>query len=154
VPVSDLRTLVSALAAEAAAHPQPAMLAEAVRPRLGAAIVQTLAGLGEPLAAIAIAPELEALLLAAVRAAPEAPWPFDPALGARVGEAIGEAAAPLLAEGRRFAVVTVPPVRRPLWTLLRQRLPQPVVLAIGEIPDERTVDVIAVVGGDSNSRGG
>jgi hypothetical protein len=30
---------------------------------------------------------------------------------------------------------------------LKVRLPQPVVLAFGEIPDERTVDVVAVVGG-------
>jgi len=147
VPVRDARTLVSALVAAAPRSHDPAELTELVRPALGAAIVQTLAGLKEPVTAIAISPELESLLLGAVRAAPAQAWPFDPELGARVGEAVSAAAAPLVAEGTRFAVVTVPQVRRALWTLLRVRLPQPVVLAFGEIPDERTVDVVAVVGG-------
>jgi flagellar biosynthesis protein FlhA len=138
--------LVSALVAVAGKSQDPAELTELVRPALGPAICQTLAGLKVPLPALAIAPELESLMLAAVRAAPGQAWPFDPELGARVGEAVSAAAAPLVAAGTRFAIVTVPQVRRPLWTLLKVRLPQPVVLAFGEIPDERTVDVVAVVG--------
>ncbi|GGI82494.1 flagellar biosynthesis protein FlhA [Polymorphobacter multimanifer] len=149
VPVRDLRSLVSGLVALAPRMQEPAELAEALRTTLGAAIVQTVAGLKEPLAAIALDPALENLLLGAVRAAPGQAWPFDPELGGRVGEAVSAAAAPLMAEGRRFAVVTVPAVRRPLWSLLKVRLPQPVVLAFGEIPDERTVDVVAVVGGQN-----
>jgi len=147
VPVKDARTLAGALVAVAPKSQDPAELTELVRPALGPAIVQTLAGLKEPVTAIAISPELESLMLGAVRAAPGQAWPFDPELGARVGEAVSAAAAPLVAAGTRFAVVTVPQVRRALWTLLKVRLPQPVVLAFGEIPDERTVDVVAVVGG-------
>ncbi len=147
VPVRDTRTLVSALIALSPRTQDPAELAEAVRTSLGPAIVQTLAGIKQPVTAIALDPALESLLHGAVRAAPGQAWPFDPELGARVGEAVGAAAAPLIAEGRRFAIVTVPAVRRPLWTLLKVRLPQPVVLAFAEIPDERGVDVVAVVGG-------
>jgi flagellar biosynthesis protein FlhA len=147
VPVRDVRTLVSALVALAPRTQAPDELAEAVRASLGPAIIQTIAGLKEPVAAIALAPELESLLVGAVKAAPGQAWPFDPELGGRVGEAVSAAAAPLVAEGRRFAIVTVPLVRRALWTLLKVRLPQPVVLAFGEIPDERTVDVVAVVSG-------
>jgi hypothetical protein len=36
--------------------------------------------------------------------------------------------------------------------LLRVRLPQPVVLSFIEIPDDRTVDVVAVVGGKDAGR--
>ncbi|MFZ4687927.1 MAG: flagellar biosynthesis protein FlhA [Polymorphobacter sp.] len=147
VPVRDTRAIVSALVAQAARSTDAAELTELVRPALGPAIVQTLAGLREPVAAIALDPALENLLAGAVRAAPGSPWPFDPDLGSRVGEAISAAAEGLMADGRRFAVVTTPLVRRPLWLLLRVRLPQPVVLAFSEIPDDRTVDVVAVVGG-------
>ncbi|NJC07985.1 flagellar biosynthesis protein FlhA [Polymorphobacter fuscus] len=147
VPVRDTRAIVSALVNNAARSPDPAELTEIIRPALGAAIVQTLAGLREPVAAIALDPGLEGLLANAVRAAGGSAWPFDPDLGARVGEAVSAAAAPLVAEGRRFAIVTVPLVRRPLWALLRVRLPQPVVLAFSEIPDDRTIDVVAIVGG-------
>jgi flagellar biosynthesis protein FlhA len=147
VPVRDMRTIAAALVANAARATDPADLTELVRPALGPAIVQTLAGLREPVAAIALDPVLENLLAGAVRAAPGSNWPFDPELGQRVGEAITAAAEGLLAEGRRFAIVTTPLVRRPLWLLLRVRLPQPVVLSFTEIPDDRTVDVVAVVGG-------
>ncbi len=147
VPVRDTRTIVAALMGHAGRVQDPAELAELVRPALGAAIIQTLAGLREPVAAIALDPVLENLLAAAVRAAPGSAWPFDPELGQRVGEAIGAAAEGFIADNRRFAIVTTPLVRRPLWALLRVRLPQPVVLAFTEIPDDRTVDVVAVVGG-------
>jgi flagellar biosynthesis protein FlhA len=147
VPVRDTRAIVSALINSAARSSDPAELTEIIRPALGAVIVQTLAGLREPVAAIALDPALENLLAGAVRAAPGSAWPFDPELGARVGEAISAAADGLMAEGRRFAVVTTPMVRRPLWLLLRVRLPQPVVVSFIEIPDDRRVDVVAVVGG-------
>jgi flagellar biosynthesis protein FlhA len=145
--VRDTRSIVAALVANAGSSPDPAELAEIIRPALGPAIVQTLASLREPVAAITLDPALEQLLASAVRAASGSAWPFDPDLGARVGEAVSAAAQPLVAEGRRFAIVTVPLVRRPLWALLRVRLPQPVVLAFSEIPDDRTIDVVAVVGG-------
>jgi len=147
VPVRDTRSIIAALVANAQRATDPAELAEIIRPALGPAIVQTLAALREPVTAIALDPALEQLLASAVRAAPGSAWPFDPDLGARVGEAVSAAAQPLVAEGRRFAIVTVPLVRRHLWALLRVRLPQPVVLAFSEIPDDRTIDVVAVVGG-------
>ena len=147
VPVRDPRGIVAALIANAARSQDPAELTELVRPALGAAIVQTLAGLREAVPAVALDPVLENLLAGAVRAAPGSPWPFDPELGQRVGEAVSAAAEGLLADNRRFAIVTTPLVRRPLWALLRVRLPQPVVLAFTEIPDDRTVDIVAVVGG-------
>ena len=146
VPVRDTRALVTALVAHAARSADAGDLTEMIRPALGGAIVQTLAGLREPVAAIALDPALEGLLASAVRASGGSAWPFDPDLGARVGEAVSAAAAPLNAEGRRFAIVTIPLVRRHLWALLRVRLPQPVVLAFSEIPDERSIDVVVVVG--------
>ena len=147
VPVRDTRSIVAALVANAGRSPDAAELTEIIRPALGGAIVQTLAGLREAIAAIALDPALEQLLASAVRAAPGSAWPFDPDLGARVGEAVSAAAQPLIDEGRRFALVTVPLVRRPLWALLRVRLPQPIVLAFSEIPDDRRIDIVAVVGG-------
>ena len=147
VPVRDTRIIVSALVVNAARSLDAGELTEMIRPALGGAIVQTLSGLREPMAAIALDPALEGLLASAVRAAGGSAWPFDPDLGARVGEAVSAAAAPIIADGRRFAIVTIPMVRRPLWALLRVRLPQPVVLAFSEIPDDRTIDVVALVGG-------
>ena len=151
VPVRDTRAIVTALITHAGRSQDGAELTELVRPALGPAIIQTLAALREPVTAIALDPALENLLAGAVRAAPGSNWPFDPALGQRVGEAVSAAADDVMATGKRFAVVTTPPVRRALWLLLRVRLPQPVVLAFTEIPDDRSVDVVAVVGGNAIS---
>ncbi len=153
VSIRDMRSIAGALIAAAPKSQEPAELAELIRPVLGAALVQGLAGVKGPLTAVALDPGLEGLLVQAVRANPGTPHPFDPALVTRVAEAAATATAPLLAEGGRFAIVTVPPVRRPLWQLLRARLPQVPVLAFPDIPDDRDVTVAAVIGAATPARG-
>jgi flagellar biosynthesis protein FlhA len=153
ISIRDLRSIAGALIAAAPHTQDPAELAERIRPVLGAAIVQGLAGVKGPLTAVALDPGLEGLLVQAVRANPGAAHPFDPALVTRVVEAAASATAPLLADGTRFAIVTVPPVRRALWQLLRARLPQVPVLAFPDIPDDRDVTVAAVIGAAPRTNG-
>jgi flagellar biosynthesis protein FlhA len=146
ISIRDLRSIASALVAVASKSQEPAELAEFIRPALGAALVQDLAGVKAPLAAVALDPGLESLLVQAVRANPGTAHPFDPALVTRVAEAVAAATRTLMNEGRRFAIVSVPQVRRPLWQLLRARLPGVPVLAFPDIPDNRDVEVLAVIG--------
>jgi flagellar biosynthesis protein FlhA len=146
ISVRDLRSIAAALIAAAPKSQEPAELAELIRPALGAALVQALAGVKSPLAAVAIDPGLESLLVGAVRANPGAAHPFDPALVTRVADAVGNATGGLLASEKRFAIVTVPLVRRALWQLLRARLAGVPVLAFADIPDDRDVEVLAVIG--------
>lgn len=153
ISIRDLRSIAGALIAAAPHTQDPADLAERIRPVLGAAQVQALAGVKGPLTAVALDPGLEGLLMQAVRANPGAAHPFDPALVTRVAEAAASATAPLLADGSRFAIVTVPPVRRALWQLLRARLPQVPVLAFPDIPDDRDVTVAAVIGAAPRTNG-
>ena len=152
IAIRDLRSIASALVAAAPKSQEPAELAELIRPALGAALVQELAGVKAALAAVALDPSLEMLLVQAVRANPGAAHPFDPALVTRVAEAVAAATRAPMAEGRRFAIVTVPQVRRPLWQLLRARLPGVPVLAFADIPDDRDVEVLAVIGAAQTPR--
>ncbi|QYE36561.1 flagellar biosynthesis protein FlhA [Polymorphobacter sp. PAMC 29334] len=150
VPIRDVRRTIGSLAAVASRTSDPGELAELVRTGLGGAIVQTLCGLREPLLAITFDSALEDLLAAAVRAGPGSLYPFEPALAARVVAAVRDADAPLAATAARFAVVTTPLLRRPVYGLLKGHLPEGcAVLSIHEIPDAKTVDVTAVVGGPS-----
>ena len=144
VPIRDLRLVIDALATVAARSTDSSELTELVRPALGAAIVQTLAGLREPLLAITLASDLEELLAASVRAAPNSAWPFDPALGTRVLDSLADACG---AQAAPVAIVTAPGVRRALFQLIRHRLPGTRVLSIFEIPDDRAIEVVATVGG-------
>jgi flagellar biosynthesis protein FlhA len=149
ISIRDLRSIASALVAVAPKSQEPAELAELIRPALGGSLVQDLAGVKDALAAVAIDPGLENLLMQAVRANPGVGHPFDPALVTRVAEAVAAATGPLLASGRRFAIVTMPAIRRPLWQLLRARLAGVPVLAFQDIPETRDVEVLAVIGAAS-----
>ena len=146
ISLRDLRSIAAALVVAAPKSQDPAELAELIRPALGAALVQELAGVKGALAAVAVDPGLEHLLVQAVRANPGTAHPFDPALVTRVAEAVSAATADLLAGPRRFAIVTVPALRRPLWQLLHARLPRVPVFAFPDIPDSRDVEVLAVIG--------
>ena len=146
VPVRDIRLVVGALAAAAPRTTDPAELTELVRPALGGLIVQQLCGVNEPLSAVALDGALEELLAAAVRASPGSPYPFEPVLAGRVVAALREAAAPLAARGTAFALVTAPAIRRPLFGLVGRQLPAMPVLSFLEIPDGKTIDIVATVG--------
>lgn len=153
IPIRDLRSIAAALVAAAPKTQDPAELAELIRPALGLALVQQLAGVKGALLAVALDPGLEGLLVQAVRANPGATHPFDPALVTRVAEAAAVACAPLLSAGRRFAIVTVPQIRRPLWQMLRARLAGVAVLAFPDIPDDRDVEVAAIIGTANQPKG-
>jgi flagellar biosynthesis protein FlhA len=146
VPLREFRRICEAATVAAGRTQDPAELAEAMRPELGDLIVARLAGPGEPLRALTLDPELEQLVAASVRADPGSPWPIDPALGARIVDAAAEAAAPVLESGAGLALLTAPSARRALRRLLRVRLPQLAVLSAMELPEDKMVDVAAVIG--------
>ena len=95
-------------------------------------------------------PELEGLLNQAVRAGKDANHPIEPGLAQRIVQAIGEVAAPHLANAQRIAVVTSPAARRALSRLIAPHIPDVPVLSFLEIPDGKPVEVVAVVGGGVN----
>lgn len=117
-----------------------------MRQRIGALIVQAIVPARLPLPAVTLEPGLEMLMAQAVLAAPDADHPIEPALGNRIVQGVRDAARPLLAAARPFAVVTGPSARPALARLLRGVLPETPVLSFLEIPDAQPVDVVAVVG--------
>jgi len=145
IPLKEFRRIAEAML-DSAASP-PALIAEAVRQRIGPIIVQTVVPSQLPLPAITLSATLEAMLAQAVRVDPTADHPFEPSLAHRIVEAVSEGAAPLLATARPFAIVTSPTTRRALARLLRHALPETRVLSYAEVPDAKAVDIVAVVGG-------
>ncbi|MDB5701126.1 MAG: flhA [Sphingomonadales bacterium] len=146
VPLKDFRRIALAMIDCAALATTPKPLVEAVRQRIGALIVQTIVPVRMPLPAITLDPGLELLLAQAIHVGPDAEFPFEPALSTRIVAAVGDAAAPLVASARSFAVITSPLARASLSRLLRPHLPETPVLSFLEIPDSKPVDIVAVVG--------
>ncbi len=147
LPLKDFRRIAEAMVALAGKEAEPAALVEAVRQQIGGLIVQNIVPLGLPLPAVTFDHELESLLIQAVRAGPNAIWPFEPALSNRLIEAVTDAVQPLLMTARSFAIITSPLCRAAVARLLRAQLPDVSVLSFLEIPETKTVDIVAVVSG-------
>jgi len=146
VPLKDFRRVAEAMIDASRESTDPVQLNEAVRQRIGALIVQTIVPVRMPLPVVTFDAELEGLLAQAVRVGPNAAHPFEPALAQRIIAAVNQAAAPLLANATRFALVTSPLARRAVARLLKPHLPETPIMSFLEIPDGKAVEVMAIVG--------
>jgi len=146
ITLREFGRIAAALGEVAPRSQEPAQLVELMRPLIGGLITAPLAPPGQPLRLIALGPGLEQLLVAAARAAPEAPFPFEPGLAQRLVDSVREAATPILAEGHNVALVCQPQPRRAIWRLLRANAVPIPVLGFPELPDSRSIEVVAVVG--------
>ncbi|MFM7027602.1 MAG: flagellar biosynthesis protein FlhA [Chakrabartia sp.] len=147
IPLRDFRRIAEAMVEVAGQHGDMTSLTELVRQRIGPLIVQTIVPGRMPLPVLTIDPELESLLSDAVRVGPQALYPFDPALAGQLVAAVREAVQPLLLAARSVAIVTAPALRPAIARLLRGHLADLPVLSVLEIPETKTIDVIAAVGG-------
>lgn len=146
VVLRDFQRIASAIALVASRSQEPAELIELVRGQIGGLIVAGLAPGNAALKLIALSPALERLLEGAWRAAPQSAFPFEPDLSGRLTAAIADVAKEPLSAGEPLALISQPGPRRALWRLLRTGSAPIPVLAFTELPDSRTVDVVAVVG--------
>ncbi len=149
IPLKDFRRIAEAMVNVARSDMSADALVEAVRQRIGSLIIQNIVPVKMPLPVITLDGELEGLLAQAMRVAGDAQHPIEPALGQRLIEQVSDAARPLMAQARSFAIVTSPMARRALSRLFRPHLPETPVLSFLEIPDGKPVEVVAVVGNES-----
>jgi len=148
ISLKDFPRIAAALAQAASRAQDPAEIAELIRTAIGGLIVASFAGASQTLKLIAIAPPLEQLLGSAVRVAPQAAFPFEPGLAQKLSQSVIAAAQDPLSAGEAVALVSQPGPRRALWRLLRSNGLTLPVLAFTDLPDSRSVEVIAVVGQD------
>ncbi|RZL99204.1 MAG: flagellar biosynthesis protein FlhA, partial [Sphingomonas sp.] len=120
---------------------------EAIRPTLGPLIIQKLCGVREPLRVMTLEGQLEGLLGQAMRADHGRRHVIEPDLGRRIVDALQHAAQPLIAEAKPFALVVQPGIRVAIRKLVRTCLPDTPVLSFFEVPEEKAVEVVAIIGG-------
>jgi flagellar biosynthesis protein FlhA len=149
IPLKDFRRIAEAMVAVARPDMNVDHLTELVRQRIGSLIIQNIVPVKMPLPVLTLDGELEGLLAQAMRVAGDAQHPVEPALAQRLIEQVTEAARPIMAQARSFAIVTSPVARRALSRLFRPHLPETPVLSFLEIPDGKPVEVVAVVGNES-----
>ena len=147
VPIRDLRTIVGAMIDGAAISQEPRTLHEMVRVKLGGYIVQTVFGAVDELKVMALEPDLERLLQEAVRlSAGTGAFGVEPSLAGELRATAAAAAARLEPATGAAAVVTRPELRELTAQLLRPVQPRVWVFAYPEIPPEKRIKVIELLG--------
>jgi flagellar biosynthesis protein FlhA len=147
VHIRDMRSILECVA-EHAGHTQDAdELSAAVRVVLARAILQDITGGARDLEVFTLEPQLEQMLTqASLSRDVEGPG-LEPGLTERLLEQAGQLTRAREQLGQP-AVLLVPPVLRNLLArFLRRAAPQLKVLSQAEVPDNRVVKVVAVLGG-------
>jgi flagellar biosynthesis protein FlhA len=146
VPVRNIRTIAETLAEHAGRTQDPTALLAQVREALGGSIVQSLYGLRDELPVITLDPTLEQMLRDGVKNGSDTGPGFEPGLADRLHGALLEAAQQQELRSEP-AVLLVPTVLRPwLARFTRHGVPNLAVLAYGEIPNNKSLRVVASVG--------
>jgi flagellar biosynthesis protein FlhA len=146
IPLKEFRRIASAIAVAAQRSADADEIIELIRPELGPLIIQKLCGVREPLRVMTLEGQLEGLLGQAMRGDTARRHVIEPDLGRRIVEALQGAAQPLMAEAKPFALVVQPAIRVAIRKLVRTCLPDTPVLSFFEVPEEKAVEVVAVIG--------
>lgn len=147
VHIRDMRTIIEALADHAPRTQDAEQLTAMVRTALGRAITQTLfPGSGE-IQVIALAPQLEGILMQATQT-PGAEGPgLEPGLADQLLRGVNQSAENQEQMGMPAVLLVPAPMRALMARFLRRSIPQLHVLSHAEVPDGRMIRVVATVGG-------
>ncbi|MEZ0242091.1 MAG: flagellar biosynthesis protein FlhA [Sphingomonas sp.] len=146
ISLKEFRRIAAAIANAAQRTLDPEEILELIRPDLGPLIIQKLCGVREPLRVMTLEGQLEALLGQAVRSDPAKRHTIEPDLGRRIADALQRAAGPLVAEAKPFALVVQPSIRIAIRKLVKTVLPDTPVMSFFEVPEDKAVEVVAVIG--------
>ena len=146
ISLKEFRRIAAAIANAAQKSLDPDEILELIRPDLGPLIIQKLCGVREPLRVMTLEGQLEALLSQAVRSDPAKRHTIEPELGRRIADALQRAAGPLVAEAKPFALVVQPAIRIAIRKLVKTVLPDTPVMSFFEVPEDKAVEVVAVIG--------
>ncbi len=149
VPIRDMRTVAETLLVNAGRTQDPAMLAEAVRRRLGPFIVQRLYGNANELGVAALAPNMEKLLSDQVQVGDSSEESaLEPGLVERLLREAQHVMQALEASGLPAVLVTNQRLRPLLARLVVRAAKRLRVLSYEEIPDTKSIRVVVTLGGE------
>jgi flagellar biosynthesis protein FlhA len=147
VPIRDLRTIIAALIESAPTTQDPRALLEMIRLRLSGFIIQNAFGAINELKMMALEPDLEKLLQEVLRLSTgSGVFAIEPALAGDLRAAASAAAARLGAVSPIAGLVTRPELRELVAQLLRGVRPRISVFSYQEIPPEKRIRVVELLG--------
>ncbi len=149
IPVRDFRTIAEALLEHAQTTKDVQQLTEQVRASLGRVIVQQAAGNTSPIPLITLDPALEQMLLQSVRE--QGGTGVEPGLMERIQQTLEQLTQEQESRGQPAILVVNPDLRPWMARMLRGQVRGLHVLAYTEIPEQKSIRVIASVGGQQEN---
>ena len=147
VPISDLHVIISELSSYNVQKMSNEDMAEAIRPKLIPLLIQRLTKFRETLPLITLAPDLEQMVLTAVRQNPdEKMLLLDGALAKKILSNLNDASEQLSKNSKAIFLIVAPQIRRHISQFIRAQLPAINVLSFTELPENRSVEIAYTVG--------
>jgi len=142
VPIRHMRRIVETLLEHAPTSQDPGVLTAAVREALGRFIVQDIAGMSAELQVFTLAPALEQVLQDSMQGNVAA---LEPGLAERLHQSLTDCVARQEAQGQPAVLLVPGPVRPGLAKLVRHSVPSLAVLAYGEVPEDRAIQLLGTI---------
>jgi flagellar biosynthesis protein FlhA len=154
VPIRDLRNIITALIESAAVTQDPRGLLATIRVKLGGFILQNLFGAVGELKVAALEPDLEKLLYEILRlSAGSGVFAVEPALAGELRAAAALLAGRLGTIAPVAGLVTRAELREAVAGLLRSVRPRIWVFSFNEIPAEKQIKVVGLLGRSAQTHG-
>ena len=150
IPISDLRIILEALAGLVSKNLSVIDTAEAIRPSLAGLLIQQVAPLNKSLPVITFNSELEHMLIKMAKQNGEEGLVLDNQLATKLISNISDLNQKLTSEGNPAVLVVSPSIRRQISAIVRQHVEDLIVLSFTELPDNRKVNVVATIDGDTS----
>lgn len=146
IPIRDMRTIAETLAEHAPTNQDPHYLTSVVRAALGRSIVQLVNGLEHELAVMTFDPALEQLLQQSFTSTSEGGGGLEPGLAEQLQQSLASNAQQIEAAGHPAILLTTPVIRPWLARMVKHTIPGLNVLAYNEVPDDKQIKVVSVIG--------
>jgi len=145
IPISDMKRILEAVSGSKGREIDD--LVEAARIALGPILIQRISSPKEELPIVTIDAGLEQLMIQNARQNGQSGNAIEPGLAQKLMQAFEEQSNLLAKSGKTLVVITTPILRRELASLVRQVAPDGLVLSFKELPENKRVTVVAVIGG-------
>ena len=148
ISISDLQVILTEIGSLNIQKMSNDDITEAIRPKLIPLLIQRLTKFKDTLPLITLAPDLEQMILTAVRQNPEEKMLLlDGNLAKKILQNLNEATEKLSREGKAIFLIVAPQIRRHVASFIKAQLSAVNVLSFTELPENRSVEIVYTVGG-------
>lgn len=153
VPVRDMRTILETLVEYAPKSQDPEVLTAACRIGLRRLIIQDIAGGESVIPVITLAPDLERVLHKSLETGGAEGVGIEPGLADRMQSSLAEATENQELAGEPAILLTSGILRQTLSRFVKNTIPGLRVLSYQEIPDDKQIKIVSVIGNNGQAPG-